>query len=115
MKSVVRCKITTQEFIKRAKQRHGDRYDYSMTEYISMDDFVKIKCNNCGTEFNKKPKYHLKSVHKCCCVESKSIDKNQSTIDTHNKSNLEKSKVITEKNADNNQIESQEWLKWLNI
>ncbi|AEQ60976.1 hypothetical protein [Acanthamoeba polyphaga mimivirus] len=114
-KSVVRCKITTQEFIKRAKERHGDRYDYSKTEYISMDDFVTIKCNNCNTEFNKKPKHHLKSVHKCCYVERKSVDKNQSPTNSHRESILEKSKIITEKNTDNTQIESQEWLKWLNI
>lgn len=29
------AKLTTEEFIKKAREMHGDRYDYSKVEYVS--------------------------------------------------------------------------------
>lgn len=37
-------KLTTEEFIRRAKERHGDKYDYSLTEYTKSSAKVKIIC-----------------------------------------------------------------------
>jgi very-short-patch-repair endonuclease len=41
-------KITTEEFIKRSKLVHGDRYDYSITNYINKRSKVKIICKKHG-------------------------------------------------------------------
>lgn len=51
--------ITTDEFIKRAKKIHGDRYDYSKVEYESMNKDVCIICSEHG-EFWQKPQVHLR-------------------------------------------------------
>lgn len=48
---------TTEEFIKRAKEVHGDRYDYSITEYKNERTTVKVICPEHG-EFEIDPSYH---------------------------------------------------------
>lgn len=60
-------KLTTEEFIRRAKEIHGDRYDYSECEYIDWVTPVKIICHKTngktGKEhgaFFQKPSKHLK-------------------------------------------------------
>ena len=40
----MREKYTLEGFIERAKKLHGDKYDYSVTEYINCKDKVKIIC-----------------------------------------------------------------------
>ena len=52
-------KLTTQEFIKRAKEIHGDKYDYSMVEYEHSHKEVKIICNNCLKVFNLVANGHI--------------------------------------------------------
>lgn len=37
--------ISTEEFIKRAKEVHGDKYDYSNVEYTTMANKVNIMCH----------------------------------------------------------------------
>lgn len=44
IKTLSSRKISTAEFITRAKRIHGDRYDYSEAEYIKAKTPVKIKC-----------------------------------------------------------------------
>ena len=51
-------KLTTEEFIKKARAVHGDRYDYSKVEYVSNKTDVVIICSEHG-EFLQKPNYHL--------------------------------------------------------
>ena len=41
-------KITTKEFIEKAKKVHGDKYDYSLVRYIGCFDKVKIICHKHG-------------------------------------------------------------------
>lgn len=49
---------TTETFIKKAKEVHGDKYDYSKTRYIYHSEPVTIVCSKHG-EFQQKPSYHL--------------------------------------------------------
>jgi ribosomal protein L36 len=49
---------TTKEFIKKAKKIHGNRYDYSKTEYINISTKVVIICKKHG-EFEQLPPIHL--------------------------------------------------------
>ena len=51
-------KLTTAEFIEKAKQVHGDKYDYSKTEYIDSHTKVSIICPEHG-EFFQTPNNHL--------------------------------------------------------
>jgi hypothetical protein len=39
-------KITTQEFIERAKSKWGSRYDYSRVDYVNMKTKVSLFCEN---------------------------------------------------------------------
>lgn len=57
-------RLTREEFIIRAKEIHGDKYDYSNVVYTSMKDKVCIICSEHG-EFWQSP---LKHIHqKCGC------------------------------------------------
>ena len=53
-------KKTVEQFIEEARQIHGDKYDYSLVEYINNRTKVKIKCNSCGKIFEMQPANHLK-------------------------------------------------------
>ncbi len=49
---------TTEDFIRRAKKVHGDRYEYSKAEYVRGHDKAKIICRKHG-EFEQTPMNHL--------------------------------------------------------
>ena len=48
----------TDDFIKKAKLIHGDRYDYSKVDYVNCDTKTKITCKIHGS-FYKSPTHHL--------------------------------------------------------
>lgn len=52
------------EFIKQAKEIHGDDYDYTNTTYDKSNKKVLIKCNKCGRNFEIEANSHL-SGHGC--------------------------------------------------
>ena len=58
-----KLKTTTKEFIKRAKEIHGDKYDYSKVDYINNHTEIIIICKKHG-EFKQRPSDHL---HSCGC------------------------------------------------
>jgi len=62
-----KCKSNTEEFIEKAKNIHGDIYDYSKVEYININEKIIIICKNHG-EFNQTPKSHLKQNGCPLCV-----------------------------------------------
>jgi hypothetical protein len=51
-------RLTTNEFITRAKLIHGDRYNYTETQYITQQTPVKILCKLHGY-FETRPNNHL--------------------------------------------------------
>ena len=51
-------KLTTEDFIKKAKEVHGDKYDYSKVVYKGNRTLVTIVCPIHG-EFQQKPSNHL--------------------------------------------------------
>lgn len=57
-------KITTAEFIRRARLIHGDRYDYSRAEYGGTLSRVRIICPDHGA-FEKTPNNHLYGKQGC--------------------------------------------------
>lgn len=51
-------KYTTETFIEKAREIHGDTYDYSKTEYVNIKTKVCIICPEHG-EFWQEPRHHL--------------------------------------------------------
>lgn len=49
---------TTEQFIEKAKEIHGDKYDYSLADYIRTNIKLKIICPKHGI-FEQTPKAHL--------------------------------------------------------
>jgi ssDNA-binding Zn-finger/Zn-ribbon topoisomerase 1 len=58
--------IDTDEFVRRARSVHGDKYDYSKVDYNRTVDEVTIVCPNHGP-FIQLPKNHMqgRGCHKC--------------------------------------------------
>ena len=59
-------KLDTETFIERAKEVHGDKYDYSLVDYVGSKIKVKIICSEHG-EFEQIPCDHLigRGCRKC--------------------------------------------------
>lgn len=57
-------KYTTESWIKKAKEIHGDVYDYSLVKYVNQRRKVKILCRKCGRLFEQSAGNHL-SGHGC--------------------------------------------------
>jgi hypothetical protein len=63
---------TTDEFISVAKEVHGDRYDYSLTEYVTAKDKVAILCHEHGL-FMQDPRIHINGSHCPKCNYGKGV------------------------------------------
>jgi len=59
----IRQGLTTEQFVSKAKEIHGDKYDYSLVDYINNNTKIKIICPEHG-EFYQRPRGHL-SGDKC--------------------------------------------------
>ena len=57
-------KITTEEFIEKARKVHGDKYDYSKVKYVNYETKVCIMCPKHG-EFWQTPHHHLSRKQGC--------------------------------------------------
>lgn len=53
-------RMTQSEFIEKSIKKHGDKYDYSLVEYINATSKVEIICNRCGNHFFQLAGNHLK-------------------------------------------------------
>lgn len=64
-------RLTTEDFIRRATEVHGDKYDYSKVNYIHAKEPVVIICKTHG-EFEQRPNGHLYQNAGCpaCAVDS---------------------------------------------
>ncbi len=68
------CRRTTvEDFIKRAKAAHGDRYDYSKIEYRGVDSKVVITCPEHG-DFEQIPYDHMKGRGCAKCGAAKAVE-----------------------------------------
>ena len=75
------AKLTTEEFINKAKAVHGERYDYSKVEYVDNKTKVCIICPIHGV-FYQRPLDHLHG-HECSeCGKKKNIESRRKTIET---------------------------------
>jgi hypothetical protein len=58
-------KLTTEEFIARAKAKHGDKYDYSNSVYIDSQTKLEIGCPIHGL-FDQRPNDHYRYGCRSC-------------------------------------------------
>lgn len=70
-------KLTTEEFIEKARKVHGDKYDYSNVKYTDSLTKVCIICNRCGREFWQTPANHLRGQGCAHCNKSKPSNKDE--------------------------------------
>lgn len=63
-------RLTKDEFVSKARQVHGDKYDYSKVEYVNNGTKVTIVCPIHG-EFTQTPNHHLlgQGCRKCAGTE----------------------------------------------
>ena len=84
-------KLTTEEFIKRAKEIHGDKYDYSLSKYINERTKIKIICPIHGI-FEQIAGTHI-GKWKCGCPKCRYIRSSKSLTKT-TESFVERAKKI---------------------
>ena len=89
-----KLKSNTNEFIEKAKKIHGEKYDYTNTNYDNGHKKIKIKCLIHG-EFEQTPCNHL-SGYGCMKCSGKAIPNNDEFI--------EKAKKIHNEKYDYNEI-----------
>lgn len=70
-------RLTTDEFIAKAKAVHGDLYDYSKVDYHSMNEKVQFICRKHGV-FEQTPSNHLKGHG---CLQCTKIDNRRMTME----------------------------------
>lgn len=78
-------KLTTEIFIQKSKGIHGNKFDYSMVEYINNKTKVKLICNSCMNKIEQRPLNNLQGSGCYICDGIKKLD---------NKIFIEKSKKI---------------------
>ena len=79
----------TEEFIKKAIEKHGDRYDYSKVEYKSYHSKIIIICKE-HCEFEQEPANHLQYKGCIKCSISSTSNKLKKTNDEFIKEAVEK-------------------------
>ena len=89
---------TTQEFIKEAKEVHGDKYDYSKTVYLNQYEPVCIICPEHG-EFWQAPHNHISQKQGCPYCNESHLSK-------------EVKNILLENNIVFEQEKTFEWLKY---
>jgi predicted nucleic-acid-binding Zn-ribbon protein len=63
-------RYTTNDFIKKSQEKHGDRYDYSKSVYTGSRDPITIICKKHG-EFTQDAIQHMRGSNCPRCLESK--------------------------------------------
>ena len=71
-------RLTTDEFIKRATEVHGDTYDYSLVKYINSRTKIKIICRKHGI-FEQEPTNHTYGYGCNACGQESTVKNNRRT------------------------------------
>ena len=105
----VQFKMNTEQFIQKAKQVHGNKYDYSKVNYTDSQNHVCIICPKHG-EFYQKPAVHLsKSGCPLCKSSHMEIDVNNLLMSLNLQFNVHDRKTL------NNGLELDFYIPSLNI
>lgn len=70
------ARITLELFLERAKQRFGDRFDYSEIQWRSYKSPVKIRCRKHPVHpITITPEKHLQTTGGCChCLRERRVE-----------------------------------------
>lgn len=63
--------LTLEEFVEKAIEVHGEKYNYSETDYVSQTTPVIIKCDKHNWTFTQKPIFHLRGKGCLRCAHDK--------------------------------------------
>ena len=74
-------KLTTEEFIEKAEKVHGEKYNYSLVDYVNAKTKVKIICKAHKTIFEQTPNKHLMGRGCPKCKADNSFIKNSKPYD----------------------------------
>jgi hypothetical protein len=91
-------KLTTKQFIEKAKEIHGNKYDYSKVNYVNSHTKVCLICPEHG-EFYVAPTNHCSKSNKCGCP--KCIGLNKPTTNEF----IEKARKIHDDKYDYSKVE----------
>lgn len=80
--SIDNFKFTTKQFIKKAIEVHGDKYDYSLVKYDNYYKKVKIICKIHG-EFEQTPNIHISGGNCQNCLKITTENFIKKSIDVH--------------------------------
>lgn len=86
-------KLTTNDFILKSKEKHGDKYDYSESEYIDSKTNVKIICPNHGL-FLQNPQSHYNGSECPICSKTTRVISRLGNNDLIKQSFIDKSNLI---------------------
>lgn len=64
------ARLTTKEFVARARRVHGDRYDYERVHYVNSYTDVTIVCPTHGP-YRQNPASHLRGSGCRACAQSR--------------------------------------------
>lgn len=81
-KNADRCRLTTKQFILKARQVHGWKYDYSLVDYKSGDEKVTIICKEHGSFF-QQARVHLMGEGCPECGKKRIADKSRLSRDEY--------------------------------
>ena len=73
-------KVTKDDFIRRAKERHGGKYDYSLINYVGTRQKVEIVCPEHGS-FWQTPDSHMQGIGCPKCGRKRIADKNRGSAE----------------------------------
>lgn len=71
-------RLTTEEFISRARQKHGNKYIYDKCEYVNAKTKIVITCKEHG-DFTQSPSDHLQGKGCKRCADISGWDKRKTT------------------------------------
>ena len=105
-------RMTLEEFISKAKEVHGDKYDYGKVNYVNYGTKVIITCKKHG-DFEQSPRRHIFGNGCPICKKEKISKKNQMTYEVF----IEKAKIVHGDNYsyDKNILENRDENKKLTI
>jgi very-short-patch-repair endonuclease len=74
-------KLSKEEIIKRARIVHGDKYDYSLVDYINSRTNINIICDKHGI-FSQNPRHHIEKKSQCPECRNEKLSK-EFSLDTN--------------------------------
>jgi ribosomal protein L33 len=76
-------RMSQEEFLRRAQEMHGDKYDYSEAVCKGGNEKVKIKCNTCGRYFYQLAGNHVEGQGCPYCIMSKHEKRVKAYLEKH--------------------------------